>query len=196
MEKTEIRKAVLKLREALSAEARSIASLKLADRIIGHQWFYGSDTLLIFVGYGSEIDTSEIILEALRKGKKVYVPKVEGEEMHFYRIWSLDDLHPGYKGIPEPVVEAVCEQHNKGFRCPEHYQYHAEEMRHTLMIMPGVAFDPYRNRIGYGKGFYDRYLKDKEELQLRTIGVGFRCQEVVEVPADKNDIKPYQVILV
>lgn len=196
VKKTEIRKAVLRRRGALDEKSRKVASLKMADRIIGHQWFYRSDTILIFASYGSEIDTTEIILEALRTGKKVYVPKVEGEQMHFYRIWSMDHLRPGYKGIPEPVAERASDGQNDACKSLERYEYRAEEMPHTLMIMPGVAFDLYRNRIGYGKGFYDRYLEDKEELQLRTIAVGFHCQEVEEVPAEENDIKPYQVILV
>jgi len=63
------------------------------------------------------------------------------------------------------------------------------------MLMPGVAFDGMRNRIGYGKGFYDRYLFDKPALQLRTIAIGFKCQKVEAIPANDNDIKPYQVIL-
>ena len=195
MDKGEIRKEVLKRREAIDREVRRLASLKLADRIIGHQWFYGSDTILVFASYGSEIDTTEIILEALRTGKRVYVPKVEGEQMNFYRINFMEQLSPGYKGISEPVTEVVTGSHEHG-KGLERYEYAAEEMPHTLMIMPGVAFDPFKNRIGYGKGFYDKYLMDKQELQLRTIAVGFRCQEVEQVPVEESDIKPYQVILV
>lgn len=196
MDKGKIRKEVLKRREAIDKEAHRLASLKLADRIIGHQWFYGSDTILVFASYGSEIDTTEIILEALRTGKRVYVPKVEGEQMNFYRIESFAQLRPGYKGIPEPILETATTGHNDPGICAEPYQYVVEEMPHTLMIMPGVAFDPFRNRIGYGKGFYDKYLADKQELQLRTIAVGFRCQQVEEIPAQETDMKPYQVILV
>ncbi len=190
MERSEIRREVLKRRNELSDEFRRIAALKLADRLIGHQWFYRSDTILVFAGYGSEIDTTEIIEEAIRTGKKVYLPKVEGEQMDFYRIRSLDDLSPGFKGIPEPDSYVGSEY------ALERYEYVPEEMEHTLMIMPGVAFDPYRNRIGYGKGYYDRYLSDKEGLALRTIAVGFQCQAVETIPAKVHDVKPYQVILV
>ena len=59
-----------------------------------------------------------------------------------------------------------------------------------------AVFDKMRNRIGYGKGFYDRFLADKENLQLRAIGVGFACQLVEELPSEAWDIKPYQVICV
>ncbi len=196
MDKGKIRKEVLKRREAIDKEEHRLASLKLADRIIGHQWFYGSDTILVFASYGSEIDTTEIISEALRTGKRVYVPKVEGGQMNFYRIESFAQLRPGYKGIPEPILETATTGHNDSGICAEPYQYVVEEMPRTLMIMPGVAFDLFRNRIGYGKGFYDKYLADKPELQLRTIAVGFRCQQVESIPAQESDIKPYQVILV
>lgn len=181
--KRQLRKEVLKRRDSLKEAERKMAAIKLADRIIGHQWFYRSDRLLIFASYGSEIDTSEIISEALRTGKRVYLPKVEGEEMQFYKIDSPEELEEGYRGIPEPAGSS------------EQYRYCEEEADRTLMIMPGVAFDPYRNRIGYGKGFYDRFLADKEALKIRTIAVGFQCQMVEEIPQDLNDIRPYQVIL-
>lgn len=181
--KRKIRKEVLSLRNNMSPEEQRAASLKIADRLIGHQWFYGSEILLIFTSFGSEIDTTEIINEALRMGKRVYVPRVEGEEMQFYRILSLKELSPGYKGIMEP----------DGFS--ERYEYCPETMKSTLMIMPGVAFDPLKNRIGYGKGFYDRYLSDKAALVQRTVAIGFQCQLVEEIPFEERDIKPCQVIL-
>lgn len=161
-----------------------MASLKVADRIIGHQWFYQARHLLVFVSYGSEIDTTEIINEALKKGKKVYVPKVEGEVMHFYRICTLSELREGYKGILEP--DGSTERYDEGMRLANGER--------ALMLMPGAAFDKYRNRIGYGKGFYDKYLAEKEDLQVYTIGIGFSCQLVEEIPAEETDIRPYQVI--
>ena len=182
--KRNIRREILGRREQLSPEERRVASCILADRIIGHQWFYRSEELLIFISYGSEADTSELIEEALRTGKKVYVPRIEQEEMHFYRICSMEETEPGYKGIREPDGTG------------EKYEYPPQRAEHSLMIMPGVAFDLYKNRIGYGKGFYDRYLADKEVLRLRTIAIGFRCQLVERIPALECDIRPYQVIVV
>lgn len=187
-EKADIRRRVLALRRELSSAERERAGLLLTERILGHQWFYRSDTLLGFAGYGSEIDTGGLLREALRLGKKVYLPRVtEGSgcrEMIFLRIWSLDELHPGYRGIPEPEANA------------EVYEYREKTAEQVLLLMPGVAFDGFRNRIGYGGGFYDRYLADKPALQLRTIAVGFRCQMVAEIPPDEHDIRPYQVICV
>lgn len=188
MNKADIRRRVLALRENLSSEERERARVLLTERILGHQWFYRAGILLGFAGYGSEIDTGEILSEALRLGKKVYLPRVINggarSEMVFLRINSMEELIPGYKGIPEPPEGG------------EIYRYFSEDTERVLMLMPGVAFDGMRNRIGYGKGFYDRYLADKPDLQLKTVGVGFRCQMVEEIPRGEHDIQPYQVICV
>ena len=81
----------------------------------------------------------------------------------------------GYKGIPEPDTDML-------------FQYSEDEMSHTLMIMPGVAFDIYRNRIGYGKGFYDRFLQ--KHKNSHTIALGFEMQIIDSVPTDEHDIRP------
>ena len=188
--KKALRKELLARRDALTDADQERAKVLITERIIGHQWFYLSNVILGFVSYGSEICTLEILEEALKKGKKVYVPKIEqdgqtGEDtMEFYRIRSLEKLKEGYKGILEPDGSS------------ERYVYNTDEAKKTLILVPGVGFDPYRNRMGYGKGFYDSFLADKEELQIRSIGIGHVCQRADEIPTDENDIKPYQVILV
>lgn len=181
-----IRQKALKARETLSQEERKKASILMTERILGHQWFYRSDIFLCFVSYGSEIDTHELIEEALRLGKKVYVPKVtnasEKTEMRFYRMTNMSELTEGYKGIPEPAGLS------------EEYIYQEADAERTLVIMPGAAYDSYRSRLGYGKGFYDRFLADKKALQLRTIAVGFQCQLVEKIPEREGDIRPCQII--
>lgn len=181
--KKELRREVLEKRNAMTEVERFRAFVMMTERLLGHQWFYLSDTILGFAGYGSEISTDELLEEAIKMGKRVFLPKVIGEDMIFYRIHSLQDLNEGYKGIREPLGDT------------EVYVYDEAHASKVLMLMPGVAFDSMRNRIGYGKGFYDRYLSDKPKLQLRTIAIGFKCQQVEEVPVDDNDIRPYQVIL-
>lgn len=204
MKKKEIRRKILALRDNLSDAERARAKVLLTERILGHQWFYRSNTLLGFASYGSEIDTSEILQEALRLGKKVYLPKIvtrtatdceEGNndclEMVFLRVRSLAELQPGYRGIPEPDACGVL---GEG---AEMFEYQPNNNDCILMLMPGVAFDGYRNRIGYGKGFYDRFLADKPGLQNRTIAIGFSCQMTEEeIVCGEYDIKPYQVLCV
>lgn len=181
--KKELRREGLEKRNAMTTEARCRASVMMTERLLGHQWFYLSDTILGFAGYGSEISTDELLEEAIKLGKKVYLPKIYGEKMVFIRVYSLQNLTEGYKGIREPKEDT------------EIYVYDEAHADKTLMLMPGVAFDPMHNRIGYGKGFYDKYLSDKPDLQLRTIAIGFNCQQVGRIPVSDNDIKPYQVIL-
>ena len=165
--KKKLRREVLARRAALTEPERERGNLLITERILGHQWYYLSDTILGFVSYGSEICTTEIL-----------------EEMRFYRIQSLAELKEGYKGILEPEGNT------------ESYEYAPEEAANCLLLMPGSVFDPLGNRMGYGGGFYDRYLADREALRLRSIAVGFRCQQVESVPVEETDVKPYQVILV
>ena len=167
--KKKLRREVLARRAALTEPERERGNLLITERILGHQWYYLSDTILGFVSYGSEICTTEILENALQDGKRVYVPKVEGQEMRFYRIQSLAELKEGYKGILEPEGNT------------ESYEYAPEEAANCLLLMPGSVFDPLGNRMGYGGGFYDRYLADREALRLRSIAVGFRCQQVESV---------------
>ena len=185
--KAQFRKEAIQRREALTEAERKRGSLLMTEAVLGHQWFYRAQNVLLFVSYGSEIDTTELLQEALRMKKKVYVPKVCGEDMEFYRIDDMDGLAEGYKGILEPININPDRRYIEGER-----MVNGETV---LMIMPGACFDKTRNRIGYGKGFYDKYLSDKPDLLTYTIAVGFLCQEFEELPTTENDIKPYQVIL-
>lgn len=182
--KNAIRKEILYRRKQLRPEERKKASVMLTERILGHQWYYLSEYLLGFFPYGSEPDICEILSDALRKGKKVYLPRVMGTEMEFFRVNSLQETAEGYKGIMEPAGDT------------ERYVYDETKARCTLMLMPGVAFDSNRNRIGYGKGFYDRYLQEKAALQIRTIAVAYQCQMVEQIPSEVQDVRPYQIISV
>lgn len=179
--KAQIRKRILEKRDALTPAQRMRSELLVTERILGHQWYYKAEHVLLFASCGSEISTADIMEDAFRSGKTVYLPKVSGENMHFYRILKGEPLTKGYGGIWEPA--------GGGERL---FGYKENDRESVLMIMPGVAFDPMRNRIGYGKGFYDRYLADKSGLH--TIAVGFDCQMVAGIESCEMDIKPMQVI--
>lgn len=190
-EKRRIRREILAVRDALTEAQQRRASCLITERLLGHQWFYRSESLLCYVSYRSELDTGELIQEALRLGKAVYVPRVlAGHRMDFFRIDSLEELRPGFHGISEPPEsgeifgggETVAEGH--------------EDTISALMLMPGVAFDPYGNRLGYGGGYYDRYLAAHPRFQTYSIAVGHSCQLVERLPAEETDCRPYQVILV
>lgn len=187
-EKKRIRREMLAIRDALSPKEQRRASCLITERLLGHQWFYRADTLLCYVSYGSELDTWELIREALRLGKQLYVPRVLADHrMDFYRILKPEELKPGFHGIPEPPATAPV---YPGVRTAGHTE------NAILMLMPGVAYDPYGNRLGYGGGYYDRYLAAHPEFQIYSIGIGHSCQRVEKLPVEETDCRPYQVILV
>lgn len=180
MDKKSLRKEMLTKRANLTDSIRQTSEVLLQEKLFGHLWFYSAKNLLIYASYGSEMDTHAIINEAFRQSKNVYVPKVLGKEMEFYQIKSLDDLQEGFKGIPEPKDTA------------QRFQAIPEREQDTLVIMPGVAFDCFRNRLGYGGGYYDRYLADKP--YLRTIAIGYACQMTEKIEVEPTDIRPGQVL--
>lgn len=180
MDKKSLRKQMLAKRADITHLERKRAEILINEKLFGHLWFYKASNILLYVSYGSEISTIELLKEVFRLNKKVYVPKVIGKEMRFFRIHSLEDLCKGYKGILEPMDEA------------EEFQAIPEREEDTLMIMPGVAFDCFRNRLGYGGGYYDRYLSDKPFLH--TIAIGFACQMTDELEPEEGDIRPGQII--
>ena len=110
--------------------------------------------------------------DAWKKGKRTAVPKVLGDgRMEFYVIRAFRELRPGFKGILEPVDGMMV-----------------TPVEHVFMIMPGVAFAKEGGRIGYGKGFYDRYLALHPNL-LRA-AVSFESQIVPRIPAGPYDMRP------
>ena len=205
-EKKRIRREMLAIRDALSQEEQRRASCLITERLLGHQWFYRADMLLCYVSYSSELDTWELIREALRLEKQVYVPRVLQEHrMEFFRLRKPQELKPGFHGIPEPPVTApsypgiTMAGHIDNDEAPTQRAgavRSRNNRKQVLMLMPGVAYDSYGNRLGYGGGYYDRYLAAHPEFQTYSIGIGHSCQRVDRLPLEETDCRPYQVILV
>jgi 5-formyltetrahydrofolate cyclo-ligase len=113
--------------------------------------------------------------QALRDGKKVAVPKVYGETMRFIYLDDLTAVETGYAGIPEPVADAPV----------------ADDPT-ALVLMPGLAFDPQGHRIGYGGGFYDRFLA--EEPGHPTLALCYDFQMLPALQTEEFDI-PVDTVL-
>lgn len=160
----------------MAEEQREKYSKMIEGKILSLEQYQKADTLLIYASYGSEAATDGIIEHALKHSKKVFCPKVlEPGKMEFYEIFSKKDLVCGYKNIPEPIFTTL----------PYKYQ----EDVNTLMIMPLVAFDSTGMRLGYGGGFYDRYLQNHPSLS--KIALGFECQKYETIiPGEETDIRP------
>lgn len=176
-----IRKNILALRDGMDKEERNEKSKKIANRLMQLETYKKAQILVIYVNYKSEVSTQSLIKTALLEGKKVYCPKVCEGEMEFYRIDSLEELSEGYMGIREPKGETSK-------------KLTVEDMKEEvcLMIMPGSVFDRERNRIGYGKGYYDKYIGKYPYFD--TAALCFVCQLIDEVPAKEYDIRPDMVI--
>lgn len=161
--------------EAEKTEADGIIRGKLKQYLATcQQW------ILFYVSYGTEVDTRVLIGELLENKKEtihIAVPRVNGEEMEFYEISSLSDLSLGYMGILEPSGEVLA------------------QVEDAIMIMPGLVFDVNRNRIGYGGGYYDRYIAGHLSQIKQTVALAYDFQ-VIEgnLQAASHDIKPDLII--
>lgn len=172
--KKDIRKRVLEKRNYISDKEWEDKSRLICEKVVTHPFFLQADSIYCYVDYRREVGARSIIEHAWKQGKKVAVPKVNGDEMEFYYIQSFEDLKEGYKGILEPE------------------EMHPATEEHALVIMPGAAFDRCGNRIGYGKGYYDKYLQSHSNL--KTIALAFELQMVDAIPADTHDICPNIII--
>ncbi|MCH5258329.1 MAG: 5-formyltetrahydrofolate cyclo-ligase [Lachnospiraceae bacterium] len=196
MNKKDVRKNVLAVRDAIPAEDRARYDASIRESVMGTEEYREADVILAYVSYKSEVDTTSLIRQALADGKNVFAPKVSGSEMEFWRISSLEDLREGYRGIREPIQSVA---------------FSDWIFRHigskVMMWMPGVAFDKERHRIGYGGGFYDRYLTrllqqseqtdstDQAQTQsggfiLTTAALAYSCQVLDRIPYEEHDVKP------
>ena len=175
MTKNEIRSEILKLRRNKAPDELQRLSAKIISRLLDMDIYKDSEYIMTYVSYNHEADTTELIKHALNEGKKVLVPKVCGDRMDFYIIHSLSELKPSAMGILEPEDGEVI--------VPEE----------AMMIMPGAAFDKAKNRIGYGGGYYDRYIAE-HDIRLYKVAFAYGFQIVPEIPANDYDIRPDIII--
>lgn len=172
--KKEIRKKIFAARKACTSEQIDSWSRDITKRVVSLPAFRHAQRILVYADYNHEVVTRYLIEEAWRRGKEVAVPKVVGKNMIFYKLTDFSQLEPGYFGIPEPSEGEVV------------------EWPQALMIMPGVAFDKKNHRVGYGGGFYDRYLEKHPEIQ--RVAVAFSFQILEEVPTEPTDICPQIIV--
>lgn len=169
-----IRREIFQRRKEASPDDLERWSLQIADQVFQTSFYKEAATVYTYVAYNQEVETRHIIERAWSDGKAVAVPRVEGDVMNFYLIQSFEELEPSSMGIPEPITNIPA---------------HDEQ---ALMIMPGVAFTRTRDRIGYGGGFYDKYLE--VHPGLKRLAVAFEFQFMEEVPVEPTDICPEMII--
>lgn len=191
--KREMRVRALALRDALLPVERTAFSKEIVDKIIHLDCYRNASALLVYVNFRSEVETITLIEKALMDKKTVFAPAVSGLEMEFFQITSLSELKSGYQGIMEPVQETKV-----SYRAWVRQRETASKK--TLLCMPGAAFDRERNRIGYGGGYYDRYLfalSKEPEMQsgnIESVALAFSCQIFSKIPCEPHDRRPGRIV--
>ena len=157
-----IRKRITGLRNCLTEIDVLRCSRAVIDRVLSSDEYKNASAVYTYFETGKEVSTHAIMKKAWEDGKKVAVPLCIDEKMEFIRIDSFDSVKPGFKGIYEPFEGEIADD--------------AE----VLMIMPGLAYDRSFNRIGYGGGFYDRYLNDHPDVKFTLMALCYDFQIVDE----------------
>ncbi|MBQ2756561.1 MAG: 5-formyltetrahydrofolate cyclo-ligase [Oscillospiraceae bacterium] len=184
--KRSIREKYKKIRADISPEERALKTAAITSRLYSLRQYQNCDTLLIYVSIGSEVDTLDIITTALADGKRVAVPLSipETRAMTFYYISSPDDLAPGTYGVPEPDPQKLEA---------------AENFSSCLCIVPALVYDIHGYRMGYGKGYYDRFLSKFPGYKLGLAFDECTCSHLPRgkfdtavdlIVTDKRTIKP------
>ena len=175
MNKQELRRAIRERKRAMTEEEIVERSNALAEKFYNSPAYQAASTIYGYLPYNQEVRTVPMLQRALDEGKRVAVPKVYGEEMRFIYLEDLTQVSKGYAGIPEPIADAPVADDKK-----------------ALVLMPGLAFDPQGHRIGYGGGFYDRFLA--QEPHHPTLALCYEFQMQAHLDTEEFDI-PVDTVL-
>lgn len=169
MPKKTLRGIMLARRKHLAAEVCLSHSLRIQRRVVMLPAFEQAEVVALYSPILNEVFTEEIFHEALRQGKTVAYPRVRGERLDFVSVASPSELSPGAFGVLEPTGTMLLPSNAL-----------------DLVLVPGVAFDVEGNRLGYGKGFYDRVLYGAGRPAL-SVGLCFELQLVEGLPVEDHD---------
>ena len=175
MEKKDLRAFIRAKKRAMTSAQVDAASARLAEKLFQHPAYQAAKSLYGYLSYNQEVRTVPMLEQALRDGKKVAVPKCYGDEMKFIYLDDLTKVAKGYAGIPEPIADEPVA--------------HDET---ALVLMPGLAFDPQGHRIGYGGGFYDKFLS--REPNHPTLALCYDFQVLPHLDTEEHDI-PVDTVL-
>ena len=175
MNKQELRRAIRERKRAMTEEEIVERSNALAEKFYHTPAYQAATTIYGYLPYNQEVRTVPMLQRALDEGKRVAVPKVYGEEMRFIYLEDLTQVAKGYAGIPEPIADAPV-----------------AEDKQALVLMPGLAFDPQGHRIGYGGGFYDKFLA--KEPHHPTLALCYEFQMQAHLDTEEFDI-PVDTVL-
>lgn len=177
MEKKELRNKFIEKRLKINEEEKRISDEIIFDKLINLDLFKKSSCILSYVSTKTEVDTRNIIEYSFMKGKTVAVPRCDKNSnlMKFYHIKSFDDLEKSYFNILEP----------------DHFCIEQVDFSDAICIVPGLAFDKNGYRLGYGRGYYDRFLS---ENSIPAVGLCYKSFLVDNLPVEGFDIAVDSII--
>lgn len=175
MDKQALRRWIREKKRAMTEDEIEAASVRLGELFAASELYCRAETIYGYLPYNQEVRTVAMLERAIRDGKRVAVPKVYGDEMKFIYMDDLSKVEKGYAGIPEPVADGPV----------------ADDPA-ALVLMPGLAFDPQGHRIGYGGGFYDKFLANEPDHP--TIALCYDFQMMDSLETEEYDIPVDQVI--
>ena len=173
--KEQIRRDFKTRRRSLSCEHVRINSDKICENFLDSDIYKNCQNILAYSTIQNEVDLSQIINQALLDNKNLFLPRVEGDSMNFFRINNTDKLQIGSYNIPEPQNGTV-------------YQ----DSTNSIMLVPGIAFSTQGARIGFGKGFYDKYLS--QHNSIFKIGIAYDWQITKSWVTNEFDINMNMII--
>lgn len=175
MDKKLLRKTIRDQKRAMTAEQIEEKSRLLGEQFHGSDFYRQAKSIYGYLPYNQEVRTVAMLEQALKDGKRVAVPKCYGDEMRFIWMEDLSKVEKGYAGIPEPIADDPVADDET-----------------ALVLMPGLAFDPMGHRIGYGGGFYDKFLA--KEPGHPTLALCYDFQMLDHLETEEFDIPVDRVI--
>jgi len=185
--KRKIRQEFLKKRNNLSRDEIKSKSEKIEKELFSLPEFQRAKTVMFYVSFRSEVETEKMTRNALKLKKKIVIPVVHGEKIVVSEIKNLKkELTKGSFGIKEPKKE---------------FRRRVNQKEIDLVVVPGVVFDKRGGRLGYGRGYYDRFLRSKSirsrmsrSRQCALIGLAFDLQIARKIPLVKEDMKVDKIV--
>ena len=175
MNKQELRKSIREQKRAMTEAQIQEKSRLLGQLFAASALYRNAKTIYGYMPYNQEVRTVPMLEQAIRDGKRVAIPKCYGDEIRFIFMEDLSKVEKGYAGIPEPIEDAPIADDET-----------------ALVLMPGLAFDPEGHRIGYGGGFYDKFLA--KEPNHPTLALCYDFQMMEKLETEEFDIPVDQVL--
>lgn len=169
--KADIRRVVKAAKQAMTPEARAVASCRIAANLLSHNDLASAQTVLLYAALPDEPDTLELIRHFIAQGRRVLLPSVVGDDLWLRVYTTPQESVVGAFGITEPTGQLFTD-----FAAID------------CALVPGVAFSPHGQRLGRGRGYYDRLLSHPDFTGVKKVGCAFRYQLFPTLPTEPHDI--------